>query len=388
MQTISRSPGRSGLLNWARAIAITLVLLRHGYTSQMELPSVVQWPAFAENLALNGWLGVDLFFVLSGFLLSHKLLIWDRSTRDGRFVLDFWRRRALRILPAYLVVVVSVWGVLEYGTGGQLAAGSLQLLIHLTFLQDYFGSEVLVTTWSLATEVKFYLLLPLLVIASFRISSPGPFGILLLSVSVMVLAIRLIQCWVLTPGTYPEFFWGVRAPFHNALDGLLLGVAAGYIFHANPGWLRRLSLATGNAILAALLLAAAVLLVSFNWLEASFLLSSAVIWMASAIWFGIVLVGVSMERQRGRTAKDARLVSWVATISYSLYLVHYPVLYPAKYIAVTVSTDPVIQQATLWISFVVGSLAFAWLLHKFVEKPFMQRSSVEPGVAVLGAARG
>ncbi len=284
--------------------------------------------------------------------------------------------------------MVSVWAVLEYGAGGQLAAGSLQLLIHLAFLQDYFGSEVLVTTWSLATEVKFYLLLPLLVIISFRISSPAPFGVLLLSVSVAVLAFRLIQCWVLTPETYPEFFWGVRAPFHNALDGLLLGVAAGYIFHASPGWLRRLSPATGNVILAALFLAAAALLVSFNWLEASYLLSSAVIWVASAIWFGIVLVGVSMERQRGRVAREARLVSWVATISYSLYLVHYPVLYPAKYVALTLSTDPVIQQATFWVSFVGGSLVFAWLLHKLVEKPFIQRSSVEPGVAVLGAARG
>lgn len=366
------STKHSELLNLARAIAIALVLLRHGYISQLELSIQSNpWPTLAANLALNGWLGVDLFFVLSGFLLSRQLLECGRSSGTVEFVVRFWRRRAYRILPCYLMVLIPLWLIREYSGDVSAGTGHLQLLIHLLFLQDYLGSELLITTWSLATEEKFYLLLPLLVIVSFCTSSMRFAGVLM-AASVLILISKLITCWTVAPTNYPDFFWQVRAPFHNALDGLLMGMATGYIFQANPRWLNRLSQQTKMLLLLALFLVATVLLVSFNWLDTSFMLSCVAIWTASIISSGLVLVGVSSERNSNQPFKKWSFVSWLAAVSYPLYLAHYLMLFPAESIALAADQSPYARQIIFWFAYLVGSFALAWLLHIAIEKPFLR----------------
>ena len=374
---------RSGVLDWARTVAIGLVLLRHGYVSQTDLAGGGSaWPSFAANFALNGWLGVDLFFVLSGFLLSRQLLTREH-VRGGAtgFVADFWYRRALRILPGYLIVVLPIWILQEWGGEGRTAAGHLQLIAHLLFLQDYFGSDLLVTTWSLATEMKFYLLLPLLVLLSFR-ASRLHFAAGMLLVSVLVLMGRLLTCWAVAPVNYPDFFWQVRAPFHHALDGLLMGVAAGYLSQANLGWLVRMSRPLAARILSMLLLAAVMLLVSFDWLGASFMLSSVAVWIAALISLGVVLIGVSSENKGDRLVEGGGGISWVASVSYSLYLIHYLMLSPAQTIASSVSQGLGAQQIVFWFFYLTASLVLAWLLHKIVEMPFLRLRDSKPVLAM------
>ena len=365
-------PGRSRVLDWARAAAIVLVLLRHGYLWQVQELDGGAWPAFAGNLARNGWLGVDLFFVLSGFLLSRQLLARAQAANTSDFVRIFWYRRVLRILPAYLAVLLPLWFFREYAGDGYAATGYHQLLIHLVFLQDYLGSGLLVTTWSLATEMKFYLLLPLLVLLSFRMASRSRFACFLLAASAMLLAGRLGAWWIIRPATYPEFFWQVRAPFHHALDGLLLGVAAGYLLQANLSWPQPCSQAGAKRVLAMLLLVGGALLISFDWLETAYPLASAMIWVFSIICSGLVLVGVSAEDAGNRPVGDSRVVSWVAGISYPLYLIHYLMLGPALAIALAADRWWHCPQVLFWAFYLISSFALAWVLHRVVEKPFLQ----------------
>jgi peptidoglycan/LPS O-acetylase OafA/YrhL len=141
---LRRFPGLDGL----RAIAAILVVLFH----------------FGGPQVLQGWIGVHLFFVLSGFLITTLLL--REHDRTGRVALvDFYLRRAFRILPVYLLVLaVVVVGCLLTGTfhsSGLAAALPLQL----TFFNEFTQNNPYGLSWTLGTEQKFYLCWPLLAFA-------------------------------------------------------------------------------------------------------------------------------------------------------------------------------------------------------------------------------
>jgi peptidoglycan/LPS O-acetylase OafA/YrhL len=139
-------------LDALRGIAILLVLVHHTEFAVL----------YAPELTRLMWLGVDLFFVLSGFLITEILL---RKPKDRGFILNFYARRALRIWPPYYLLVLFVW---LFGT--PLFGSSLQgraLVHYLTFTQNVSFAPMelafhpaLQSTWSLAVEEQFYLLWP------------------------------------------------------------------------------------------------------------------------------------------------------------------------------------------------------------------------------------
>jgi peptidoglycan/LPS O-acetylase OafA/YrhL len=147
-------------LDLLRATAIVLVLMRHG---AREI-GVEGAPVGFRNLMLNGWVGVDLFFVLSGFLIARQLLreIGASGTLDlPRFLL----RRGLRIVPAYAAVLaLVVLGAFPLYAVNPDNLG-LRTVYHLVFLQDYLPADINVVYWSLGVEEKFYLAAPLIVFA-------------------------------------------------------------------------------------------------------------------------------------------------------------------------------------------------------------------------------
>lgn len=149
------SATRFGGLDGLRAIAVTLVLVYHFFPGALH----------------GGFLGVDIFFVISGFLITSLLIREHHNT--GRIALGaFWQRRARRLLPALgLVLLVCsslallVGGDVLVGIGAQLF-GSLFFVSNWVFIArgtDYFAHdqpELFRNTWSLAIEEQFYLLLP------------------------------------------------------------------------------------------------------------------------------------------------------------------------------------------------------------------------------------
>ena len=137
-------PGRIPALDGLRGIAILLVVLYHSFGKGRASSTPLSW----------GWAGVDLFFVLSGFLIGG--ILWD-TRRDP--LLSFYQRRAWRILPPYLLLV-SICFILH---GHQ--KGEIPLSAYLTFSQNWFVvlfvfPGALGATWSLAIEEQFYLASP------------------------------------------------------------------------------------------------------------------------------------------------------------------------------------------------------------------------------------
>jgi peptidoglycan/LPS O-acetylase OafA/YrhL len=184
-----------------------------------------------------GWTGVDLFFVLSGFLIS-GLLFQELKARSAINVKRFILRRGLKIWPSYYLLI-GVTGAFSFVAARARGApfAPHEILAAALFVRNFVGSDglnLLVHSWSLAVEEHFYLLFPLLLWGLIRRRSDGLFPMLPVlcgGVIAMCLYLRI---------SFPQ-----NAPYPWAtylrVDGLFAGVALGYLYHFRIEWFRKLT---------------------------------------------------------------------------------------------------------------------------------------------------
>ena len=209
----ARAPG----LDTLRALAIVLVLMSHGRT-------ILKWD-WLQAPGAYGWSGVDLFFVLSGFLIGSQLV--SAVARDGQ--VDFRRfylKRALRILPSYLVCLAlyALWPAFNE------AKGIDPLWRFLTFTMN-FGrrADGFSHAWSLCVEEHFYLLFPAAValwLKAPRLLRPVPWLVM------MTAAGMAIRYALVADGT--DFFMWVYRPTYCRLDGLMVGLGLALLRICRP----------------------------------------------------------------------------------------------------------------------------------------------------------
>ena len=147
-------------LDGIRAIAIWMVMLMHVYYAFPNSPGALSFVPKPLMLILShGWLGVDLFFLLSGFLITGILL---GSKSSPHYFRNFYIRRVLRIMPVYFAVII-VWSFFYRGYGRYFLLSSVFCanLAQLLHIHHAHGPAIL---WSLAVEEHFYLLWPLIVL--------------------------------------------------------------------------------------------------------------------------------------------------------------------------------------------------------------------------------
>ena len=365
-------------LDGLRAFAILLVLGRHSlrpFVSEDAYSAVVTvGPVDVTPLVLNGWIGVDLFFVLSGFLIGRQAWRGDSPRR-------FWFKRVTRILPAY-------WACLAIVAFGLTVAGAwprsgADFLAHVVMLQDYTGSVFVPSFWSLGAEEKFYLLAPLLVFALTHSASSGQawgrvrlwqgavlFGLWLLPVMWRVAAVDGLAGVT----SYADYFPTYRSPFHLTCESLVLGFAIAWM--TRQSWSSRISrpirevLFWGGAAGVLYWLAPSVILLSID--AHTIVLAPALI----GLCFGaMVLAAVSGS---GSYSVIIGRAMWqpLATGSYTLYLTHMMVLPVAA--ALAARAIPLGDGASLaarWVAFLPWYLVLtalsAYLLHRCVESPVL-----------------
>ncbi len=220
--------GDNGWLDLVRTIAVALVLLRHGYRASAGPDAA---PAFLHALAMNGWVRVDLFFVLSGYLISRHLI--RNGLGNGHFV--FWRylaMRALRIVPTYLAMLALIVASAFPLYAVDPRALDLRVAYHLLFLQDYLRSDINVVFWSLGVEEKFYLAAPVVVWLALIQRGLAQRLLLLLLIAALSPALRAWTYFSLPPADYPELFQALRSPLHTCLEPLMAGAPIAVAQHA------------------------------------------------------------------------------------------------------------------------------------------------------------
>jgi peptidoglycan/LPS O-acetylase OafA/YrhL len=360
------------VLDGLRGIAVILVLLRHASNPfwDRSAPLVPILGIDAGVFMANGWIGVDLFFVLSGFLISHHIIKLNER-HDGHWP---WKRylakRGLRIIPAYYTVLfLTVLGVFPYFEIPERWLG-LRIGYHLLFLQDYLPANIVVAFWSMGVEEKFYLIAPFLVLAGAKRSTLRerisiPLALLVAGVAVRVLAMHHRP----EITDYEGFFRVFRSPFHMALDPILIGVVLAFVYRGRDEWPRITARAPARLVFWAgavgfvLLTTSGELMAEISWWDKT-LQPLVITAIFGAITFGLLFRG-------GPSGWfDSAILLFFARISYCLYLVHLPLIPLARGLAEQGSrAEP--SFALFFAIFSALSILAALLLHYIVEKPFL-----------------
>jgi peptidoglycan/LPS O-acetylase OafA/YrhL len=329
-------------------------------------------PQWMESIAKFGWTGVDLFFVLSGFLISSSLFeqIKYRKQVDLKV---FFIKRFFRIMPAYWCVVVIYFLLPLFREKEALPP----LWRFLTFTQN-FGLDIKHTgtfshAWSLCVEEHFYFLLPLALIALHSRGLIRLSYLVLISSFLVGLAARLYSFQNLFLPISEEdsslFSWYkyVYYPTYNRLDGLLAGVSIAAIYHFHPEFWKTIS-KHGNILL----------LIGIGILAAAYQLCDdntsyfASIWGFPLIALGYgALVASSISHASILYSWQSNITSFIATLSYAIYLTHKGLIHLTQQSLASFK----INSTLMLICCMITSTLTALILNFIVERPFMKLRS-------------
>jgi peptidoglycan/LPS O-acetylase OafA/YrhL len=349
-------PGVDGL----RAIAVLAVFVYHFHNGGGWLP--------------GGFLGVDVFFVISGYLITSLLL--SEFRKEGRVdLVAFWLRRARRLLPAVgvLIAVVMVLGAFfDFGQISTLRGQALAsmayvtnwdlILSHQSYFQEFARPSLFRHLWSLAVEEQFYLLWPLVFAACMT-----RFGHRRLVVGVIAGAIAssLLMAILFDPANPNRVFYGTD----TRATPLLIGVALAFFW--NP---ERLKPKTGPLAPYALdaigTFGLLMILITFltvhdydlSLYHGGFLLLS--------LWTALLIAALAHPAARlGRVVGNPG-ARWLGLRSYSFYLWHWPVLELTR-----PGIDVPLHGPVLFALQLGATLALADLSYRYVEQPFRRSTS-------------
>jgi peptidoglycan/LPS O-acetylase OafA/YrhL len=302
-----RKPIRNLGLDLLRLLAVLLVIGRHIAVPEGSNEFLIRW-------VRGGWIGVDLFFVLSGFLIS-SLLFREYSRKGTLDIKRFLIRRGFKIYPAFFLFLIATV-IIKYSIGEGL--GRAQILAEVLFIQSYFVG-VWDHTWSLAVEEHFYLGLSALVVYLIARVPNHPFSrmpAIFAAIAVACFSFRMLTLWL-----YPVFSNRTCLfPSHLRMDSLMFGVLVSYLWNFRD--LEKWSSRIPSIVL---------------WIAGSLMLSPAFFYEVTEYrWvsiFGVAMFYAGSGVLLLAALRIADSTSWImrglaslGAASYSIYLWHLPVL--------------------------------------------------------------
>jgi len=352
-------------LDHLRALAIAFVFLYHYRISIFGHP---QW---IYDYVKFGWTGVDLFFVLSGFLISSQLFAQIKQGHTISYK-EFFLKRFFRILPAFWIVVAIYFCLPAFHEREALSP----LWKFVTFTQNLGlniqDSGTFSHAWSLCVEEHFYLLLPLSLALLLSANFFNKAHWLLLALFLLGFFIRSYS-WnhFYLPEMGAENSWMywykyIYYPTWNRLDGLLMGVAIAALYQFLPSAFNRVSKFGNLLLLISLVLLTTAYFVCYH--EQSY--------CASVFGFPLVSLGYGFMVV-GAISPTSLLYKWkskpttfIAMLSYSIYLTHKGIIHVTQEILSNVGLD---KNSNLMLFICIACcLAAALLLNLVIEKPFMK----------------
>ena len=365
MQTLS-SPRRLAGLDHLRALAIILVFVFHY--------RIFGHPPHMDEIGSFGWTGVDLFFVLSGYLIGGQL--FSRMVRNKPISYgEFYVKRFFRIIPAYLVVVALYFTIPGFKERSELPP----LWRFLTFTQnfglDILGKGAFSHAWSLCIEEQFYTVLPLIIMAGLALNAKKRLALFL---PVLFLVTLLLRIWSWNHFVQPlidtqqrfgvAYYRYIYYPTCTRLDGLLAGLSLAALFHFRPLIWEKITRYGNSWLITGLLLSAAAWTCVHDDNQYTFTGAVYGFSLISLAYGMLVLAALSPSCILYR--HTSALTRWIATLSYSIYLTHKQLIHLTHEILSShgISND---SYTSFWICTLV-SLAGGWFLHQAVERPFLR----------------
>lgn len=345
------APGLDGL----RGVAVLIVLLYHAHF----------------GFAVGGFLGVSMFFTLSGYLIT-SLLLRERHRDGGISLKGFWSRRFRRLLPASLAAQGFVLALAAAGVwdGDQLRAlrtdvpAALAQVVNISFIvrgTSYAGATTAPSPlnhyWSLSLEEQFYVLFPLVVAGALLLGRSR--RRVLVGVLVTGIALSAVATWRFGDGNVDRAYFGLDTRLAELLIGALLACGTLYRVRLTNFWQRQLVAVAAAVAVGVLGWLTATATVSTTWLYPGGLLLTACC-TAIAIFAAV---------QTGWFARALAVapLAWVGRISYGLYLYHWPVflwLTPRR---------TGLEQWPLFGMRMAATVALALVSYHLLEQPIRNR---------------
>ena len=326
-------------LDGLRGVAILLVILSHAHAPLFD----------------GAFFGVDLFFVLSGFLITSLLLM--EFQQHGK--LDYWRfyrRRFFRLMPA-LALFLGAYCLVAPILWPDLTDIYSDALVSILYLADYgiafFDSpDTLLHMWSLSVEEHFYLVWPPLLVLMLRKTMPGRVWAPLLALWVLSTLWRIF--WVMQDQKFYEIFFR----FDTRASGLLAGALLAALMMERPQWIERLQSLRAYTMWFVL---AVPLIMELEWDN-----QHAMVWGITVVECAAIVLLVSVQKPVGVIYEmlTTPMLMRLGKLSYGIYLWHYPVV---RYLRADYSWQVTVV-AGLLISTALSALSFytveRWALRR------------------------
>jgi len=350
-------------LDGARGLAILLVLVWHYFQNPLRVDPGTSLAYLKQVLGFT-WCGVDLFFVLSGFLIAGILL----DKRDSeRYFRAFYARRICRIFPLYYLFIGLFAVLVATGVGDQqaqrflFAHSDIPLWSYVTFTQNIwmgagntFGAHWLAITWSLAVEEQFYLFLPLIIRITPRSLLPWVF----LWFIIMAPYLR---------ATEPGFTAYINTPWRA--DSLLVGAMLAY-YVRNPAFMSWIHAHKALVYRVFYLLLLGALATNFSH-QRPFSLTFTYLCLALLFATLILILLIDRESLLARIFRNRQLM-WLGTISFGVYIFHQAI--SGLLFGLMVGDIPAIlslDDAGLTLLALILTLGLAHVSFRYFERPII-----------------
>lgn len=350
-------------LDHLRALAIILVLLYH-YRA-------FKHPEWIDTVGQFGWTGVDLFFVLSGFLISGQL--FREIEKKGRISLKiFFTKRFFRIIPPYIFTVFLYFCIPFFREREALSS----FWKFITFTQNY-GLDVINRgtfshAWSLCIEEQFYFFLPLLLLITKKTRLFRYMVLLCMLLIAFSLTARMIA-WqdsvvpvMDSPDFWKNWYMNIYYPTHTRLDGLAVGVLISYLIHYSTK-IKRMVHRNGN-----LIFVFGMILLGFSfWFcrdQASEMASIFGFTFVALSYGMIVMSAVSETSFLFRT--KSYITTQLAGLSYAVYLSHKGIIHMIQFLMekLNIQTSDHVSVLICLSGCIAGGLFYRFIIEKTSAK--------------------
>lgn len=356
-------------LDLLRAIAITLVVISHcTYLFVQESSDAV-----IQIIRTMGAVGVDLFFVLSGFLIGGLLLKEiDQNRTQFPHVITFWKRRWLRTLPNYfLILLINIFLYWIFSNNIPESIGS-----YFVFLQNFMGPhpEFFKEAWSLSVEEYAYLLLPFLMFGGFSFIKHGQQKLFLWMTLAVIIALFILKIEFYNHAeivTYADWSAKFRRTVIYRLDAIYIGFVLVYLMHRFAFQIKRIKYVLSG--IGVILFIAVHFLI--YWLQLSppnnlaffVFIYLLVISLSCALVFPFA-VALQHPKYIGK------IVYFISTRSYAIYLINFSVvlLTIRHYFSSGLFSLDAIYKWGICLFYLVVTLSLSNLVYTYFEKPILK----------------